>query len=306
MPPPIVPGADHPDAPDRPRLGVLGQALDLVGLALGEEEILLRLGLRAAHQLHEQLALFDDAFGIRHLARDADRFDVLERRLEAAELARILLAELLEHRGVALVDLVLPLGAFRQRPDVAHLLGIADRVRDQLVLDQPIDEPAFETFASADRIAGGAHLERLAHTRDARQPLRPAGTGEQPQLHLGRAELRRRHRHAIMAAERDFEPAAERRTVDRRDHRLGAILDPVDHLRQPRHHRRLAELGDVRAGEESLPFAGDHHRVDARRRPPPARSPRPAPAAPPLRARSPAGCWRGRSARRRACGSKSG
>jgi hypothetical protein len=65
---------------------------------------------------------------------------------------------------------------------------------------------------------------------DARQPLRPAGAGQQAELDLGHAELRVGHRDPIMAAERDLEPAAERGAVDRRDHRLGAILDRVDHL----------------------------------------------------------------------------
>ena len=66
-----------------------------------------------------------------------------------------------------------------------------------------------------------------------------------------------------MAAERDFEPAAERGPVDRRDHRLGAILDRVDDLGQPRPLRRLAEFGDVGPGEEGLALAGDDDGVDA-------------------------------------------
>ena len=66
-----------------------------------------------------------------------------------------------------------------------------------------------------------------------------------------------------MAAERDLEPAAQRGAVDRGDHRLGAILDRVDDLGQPRHLRRLAEFGDVGAGEEGLALAGDDDGVDA-------------------------------------------
>ena len=46
-------GADHPDLLDRARLHGVGDVIDLGGLALGKEEILLRLGLGAAHQLHE-------------------------------------------------------------------------------------------------------------------------------------------------------------------------------------------------------------------------------------------------------------
>ena len=87
MPPPIVPAPITPTRLIVARLDVLGEPLDLRRLALGEEEILLRLGLGAAHQLHEQLALFEHSFGVWLLAGDLDRLDVLQRRVEAAELA---------------------------------------------------------------------------------------------------------------------------------------------------------------------------------------------------------------------------
>ena len=64
MPPPMVPAPITPTLLDVARLGVLGQAVDLGRLALGEEEISLRRRLLAAHQLHEQLALFVDALGV--------------------------------------------------------------------------------------------------------------------------------------------------------------------------------------------------------------------------------------------------
>ena len=90
----------------------------------------------------------------------------------------------------------------------------------------------------------------------------PPAPGSRPSLTSGTPSFADGHRDAIMAAERDLEPAAERGAVDRGDHRLGAILDPVDHFGQPRHHRRLAEFGDVGAGEEGLPFAADDDRLD--------------------------------------------
>ena len=55
-------GADHTDLLDGTRMRVLRKSVDLRRLALGEEEILLGPRLRAAHQLHEQLAFFNDAF----------------------------------------------------------------------------------------------------------------------------------------------------------------------------------------------------------------------------------------------------
>src|SRR5206468_7143569 len=112
----------------------------------------------------------------------------------------------------------------------------------QLTLDQPVDEPALEPFPRTDRVAGGAHLERFPDARDARQALGPARARQKPKLDLGRAELRAWVGDPIMAAERDFEPAAERGAVDRRDHRLRTIFDRVDDFRKPRHLRRLAEF----------------------------------------------------------------
>src|SRR3546814_11104615 len=50
-------GADHADFLDVAQLGVLGQAVDLCGLALGEEDVALGRRLAAEHQLHELLAL---------------------------------------------------------------------------------------------------------------------------------------------------------------------------------------------------------------------------------------------------------
>jgi hypothetical protein len=65
-----------------------------------------------------------------------------------------------------------------------------------------------------------------------------------------------------MAGERDLEAAAERGAVDRGDHRLGAILDHVDDLRQPGGcGLGGAELADVGAGEEGLALADDDHRL---------------------------------------------
>jgi hypothetical protein len=40
------------------------------------------------------------------------------------------------------------------------------------------------------------------------------------------------------------------------------LVHAVDHHRQPRVHRRLAEFGDVGSGKEGLPFADDHRGGD--------------------------------------------
>jgi hypothetical protein len=258
-------GADHAHLLDAAGLGAFGKAVDLGGLALGEEEILLGLRLRAAHQLHEQLALPEDALGIGLGDGRLDRLDVLLRRLEAAELARILLAELLEERRIVarLLELVVALAGLRDGAAVLDLVGEGDGVRLELAFDQPVDEADGVRLLRGNGIAGRRHLQSLADPRGARQALGAARAGQEAELHFGHAELRRRHRNPVVGGERHFEAAAEGGAVDRSDHRLGAVLDHVDDLRKHRRLERLgrAELADVGAGEEGLAVAQDDDRL---------------------------------------------
>ena len=67
-----------------------------------------------------------------------------------------------------------------------------------------------------------------------------------------------------MAAERDLEAAAERGAVDRGDHRLAGVFDAGDDLAEAGRLRRLAEFGDVGAGDEGTPAAGQDDAFDLR------------------------------------------
>ena len=113
--------------------------------------------------------------------------------------------------------------------------------------------------------AGGDHVERRLRADQARQPLRAAGAGEDADQHLGQPDLGARHRDPVMAGERGFETAAERIAVDRRDHRLRALVHHVvvrggSAAAQP----ALAELADIGAGDKAAPGADQHHRLDRR------------------------------------------
>jgi hypothetical protein len=226
---------------------------------------LLSLGLGAAHQLHEELSFGLDAFGIGLGDRRLDRADIIFGRIEAAEFLRIRLPEFVEQARIVarFLQLLVALARFRQRAAVLHFMRVSDGVLEEVPLDQLVDQPGFVGVLRTDRRARGRHLQRLAHSGDARQPLRAARAGKQAELHFRHPKLRRRHRHPVMAGERNLEPAAERRPVDRRHDRLGAILDDVDDLRQHRLLERLgrAELADVGAREEGIPFADDHDRL---------------------------------------------
>ena len=93
MPPPIVPAPITPTFLTGIVGGVVRHVRDLPHLALGEEHVALRGRLRAGHQLHEQLALGGHAFVERQVHRRFDAADVVLGREEAAELARVGLAE---------------------------------------------------------------------------------------------------------------------------------------------------------------------------------------------------------------------
>ena len=64
----------------------------------------------------------------------------------------------------------------------------------------------------------------------ARQALRAAAARKEPELHLGLAELGAFNRDPNGAGHRRLATAAERKAVDRRDHRLAEILDEIEDL----------------------------------------------------------------------------
>ena len=101
--------------------------------------------------------------------------------------------------------------------------------------------------------AGGDQLDGGRDAGEARQALRAAGARHDAELHLGQAELRFPHGDAAMAGQRDLQPAAECRAVDRGDDRLLARLDALDHVGQDRLGHRRAELLDVGAADEVRP-----------------------------------------------------
>ena len=113
-------------------------------------------------------------------------------------------------------------------------------------------------------LAAGHHVERLLDTDDARQALRAARAGQKAEVDLGQPALRRRHGDPVVAAQRDLEAAAQRGAMDRRDEWLACALDRILDLDQARRGRRLAELGDVGAGDERLAVADEHDRLGLR------------------------------------------
>ena len=213
--------ADLVDGADR---GVVRHVGDLVGLALGEEVIALGGRLGAHHQLAEQLALGLEAIlegGGVH--RSLDALDVGFRRGEAAELAGIGLAEGRE-------DFRLALGGFQFGVVAADLhqrlvlgdalVGEGDGGFLQLALfRQLIDQAELGSFGCWDVAARGHHLQRGLNADHAGQALGTAGTGQQAKSHFRQAQTGGGNGHAIVRAQGHFQTAAQRRAVDRGNHR---------------------------------------------------------------------------------------
>ena len=90
-------------------------------------------------------------------------------------------------------------------------------------------------LGGVDEGPGGDHLQRLLHADQARQPLGAAGAGQDAERDLRQPELAHvLGHHAVVAAQRQLQPAAQRRAVDGRHDRLVARLDAGDLRRQER------------------------------------------------------------------------
>ena len=268
MPPPIVP------APITPTLrmvlvGTSGADVgDLGRRPLGEEHVALRLGLGRGEQRHEHLALFRHAFVERQVDRVLHRLDRFQPGLEAAEFSRVRLADRLENLRMAArrLELVEAVAHFLER----RLLGDqppreGERGFVQFAfLGELVDDAPFLRLARAEGRAGENDVERLLDADEARQPLRAAGAGNEAELDFRQAAFRRGDGDAVMGGQRHLEPAAERRPVQRGDDRLRGVLDRIEHVREIGRGRRLAEFGNVGAGDEGAPGADEDDRLDGR------------------------------------------
>ena len=197
----------------------------------------------------------------RQIDGGADRVGGGERRFQSARLLGEGRDRVGEDRAVRLRrrKLGVVVAQFAQRPLLGQHLarkGFAARGR---AFDDFVDQPLLERFRGADRIAADDHLDREFRTDRARQPLRAARARQQAEFYFGQAEPCILDGNAEMAAERDFEAAAQRGAVNRGNGRLRAIFKFGNHLGQARRLRRLAEFGDVGARDEGAAGAGEHN-----------------------------------------------
>ena len=259
-------GADDGDALDIARLGALGHAGDLGGLALGKEGVALRLRLVARHQLEKTFALLLQPFVERQVDGGADRVGRGERGFQPARLLGERRDRVGEDRAVGLGgrELGVVVAQLAQRAFLGQHLAREGLAAGGRTFDDFLDQPVLERLLRADRIAADDHLDREFRTDRARQALGAAGARQQAEFDLGQAEPCVLGRDAEMAGERDLEAAAERRAVNGGNDRLRRVLHRAQHLVQARRHRRLAEFGDVGAGDKGAAAAGQNDRLHFR------------------------------------------
>ena len=93
-----------------------------------------------------------------------------------------------------------------------------------------VDEPEAMRLLRADLLSGQKKLEGHAGANEPRQALGAAVPGDEPEIDLGLAELRRVGGDAKRARHRELAAAAERVAVDRGNRRLAELLEEIEDL----------------------------------------------------------------------------
>ena len=223
------------------------------GLAVGKEDMAHGAGFRRTLALPEHRPLRLDCLVV---GQDdlADCVDGLEAGLEAAPAAGHALLVVVEKAGRDVADSRIVLAQLLRRAGKRYRRRGLDRV----VLDG-LDYAQLQRSGGRNQIAAHDHVERWFESGHTRQPLGPGRARNGAQIDFRQAEPRLRTGDPVVAAKRNLQPAAGCRAVDRRDHRLVAVLDGVDRGGEARRIRpvRLAELADVGPGNERPSRPGD-------------------------------------------------
>ena len=232
----------------------------LADRALGKEGVDQPLPLVGGHEFHEQLALALHALGEGQLAAGLDAAH--------GDGGGQLATGLFQHRVIERVEIhwigrghLADGAAGGGGVDQLLRIGQADLARGA-VLDL-VDEAHLQRLGGADLAARGDHVERFVDADQPRQALGAAGARHHPDQNFGQAHPRLGHGDAIVRAERDLEPAAQRGAVQRRDHDQRRGFDSGADVGQEGFGRRLAEFADVGAGKERPSLAIDQHRLGA-------------------------------------------
>ena len=221
-------GANHAHAGDGAEYRALGQARHLGGRALGLEYMAQRARLGRLHQRLEQRALGLQTL-VERLERGRHGLHALQRRREGlAGSGHGVARELQEGVGVGLLDLQVA-GARQRFAPRRHLGGEGHGAFDQIALDQRVHQRRAREGIGGHGLARDDHVQRRLQADQPRQALRAARAGQQAQLHLGQAERGVGQGHAVVAAQGQFQPAAQAHAGDGGHHGLGGAVERADH-----------------------------------------------------------------------------
>ena len=251
-----------------------GRALREIGqaarFALGEEKVAERPVLRRPDAFLEDDGLRPQALVERNRQRHLDGVDRPQPGVEAAEAPA--------HGGPCLgEDLRVGPRRFDRFRSVAGArqvgglrvaggdrFGESDGLVLQLALDDAVDDAELERFIGAEDAGARDDVEGRLEAGDAGKPLGAAVARDDAEADLGEGEGDGLVGQAVLAGQRHLEPAAEGAGMDRGNDRLGRQVEAPVEIQPARRLLRLAELGDVGAGEEARPPADEDPGLDGR------------------------------------------
>ena len=195
-----------------------------------------------------------ESFVERQRQRGLDAGDRGGGRLQVARLPAEPLARGVEDLGLPArcLDAVGAGAGARQRADRGDAPGMSDGLAPQVALHDGVEDTEAERLLGRHMPRGKDEVERDLGAAEPGQALRPAARGNDAEVVLGQADLRRRRADAVVAGQRVLQPAAQRIARDRGNHGLPAGLDDGG-AGLGAHRPRGAELPDVRTGDEVAP-----------------------------------------------------
>ena len=231
-----------------------------------EEGVALRLRLVAGYQLEKTLALLFQPLVERQVDGGADRIGRGKRRFQPARLLGQGCDRIGEDRAVGFCrrQLAVVVAQLSQRALLRQHLAGERLAAGGRAFDDFLDQAVLQRLRCADRIAADDHLDRKLGTDRARQALRAAGARQQAEFYFRQAKPGVLGRDPEVAGERDLETAAERGAMNGGNDRFRRVLHLGQHFMQAGRFWRLAELGDVGAGNEGAAGAGQHDRLHFR------------------------------------------
>src|SRR5690606_16870273 len=144
-----------------------------------------------------------------------------------------------------------------------ELACIADRGIEQVAFEYLVEKAERSSLRRIDRACRQNQLEGLLDANESRHALSAACAWDDSECYFGQAEPRAGRCHAIVAGERDLEPASEDRAVHGRNYRDVQVLERIEQAAILCLTRRSGELADVSTREERAALASEHYRLRA-------------------------------------------